>query len=1142
MSPRIIIFFIIATLIFSCQEPPEDKLLEGFRNPPPSYRPWVYWYWIDENISREGITKDLEAMARVGIGKALIGHISPGNQRGNVRILSDPWWEMVEHAVWEGQRLGVDIGFFNGPGWSQSGGPWINKDQAMRYVVSHEIQLNGPSIFKENLSISDTLFEPIALQAFPNPDARFIPGLPEFEIIRSDPDFSGVKNLFDGKEDTHFKFPDALFADSSSLSIDLRFRNPVAVQTIAIDFLPVSMLVEITLKFRDENGEYRTIRDFTLDRRNINFEIGPMRYDQETFSLTVTRSKEFRIIFSNLTGAPGAGLKEVTMGTTARVDQFIEKQLGKMYSDPLPPWNAYLWETQAEPAMEDLINPDQITDLTRNIDGAGNITWEVPAGNWILLQTGMIPTGATNVPAPPEATGYECDKFTEEAIEKHFEAYIGKFLKRVPAHERRSFKTVVIDSYEVGPQNWTGTYREIFQARYGYDPIPWLPVFSGRIIGSADLSDRFLWDVRRLTADLISNVYVRRLRELSNENGLDLWLENYGHWGFPGEFLQYGGQADLVSGEFWFKNALWDLGPLECRAASSSAHIYGKKQVFAEAFTAGFNFLQYPAIMKSRGDQMFCEGINHFVQHVSIHQPWDDRVPGVTAWFGMSYQRHNTWFDQSKAWNEYLERCHYLLQQGLPVSDICYFIGEDAPKMTGILDPSLPSGYDYDLINADVILKRLTVRDGLLVLPDGKSYHLLVLPPLETMRPDVLKKIRELVQNGANVFGPPPSHSPSMENYPDADKEIERIVNELWGDPDWSSRTEHKAGKGALFYGEKLEKSLDRLNIEPDVICTDTSLRWTHRKNGDIDIYFLSNPEENTKRIKISFRAAGRIPELWHPDTGESEKLAFFELEGNRTRVPVMLDPFGSVFVVFRESLPENHVQSFFIDDTGKKSHYPFTEMPLIRFGKEGNIQFQAKEKGNYTFVFRDGRKQSIRVEEIPEPLLIQGPWRIHFPEDWDVPADTVFDHLYSWNEYTHPGIRYFSGTASYFNRIDIPGDWMESDQKVYMDLGEVCMIAEVILNGKNLGIVWKKPFRLEITSAVKSGLNDLELRITNTWWNRLVGDEKYPQGFPGSRVNHPRTFTTTKAWNADSKLLPSGLLGPVKMEVLRMVIVEDRK
>jgi len=1129
-------------IIISCQIKPTDRLREGFQDPPSYTRPWVYWYWIDENISREGITKDLEAMARVGIGKALLGHVSPGNQRGNVRILSEPWWEMIEHAVREGQRLGVDIGFFNGPGWSQSGGPWIRKDQAMRYVISKEIQVTGPTHFQGNFSSPDTLFDRIALQAFPARGAPTSPSLHEIKNVHSDPELDGIKNLFDRKESTHFLFPDTFFSDSSSLTIDLQSQDQVALQNITFDFLPISMLVDITLQVREKNSKYKTIRQFTLDRRNINFEIGPMRFDPSTFSLPVSRSNEYRIIFSNLTGTPGAGFKEVTLGTGARVDQSIEKQLGKMYSDPLPPWNAYLWGTQAEPAIEDLIDPDQIIDLTGKIDSADNLTWEVPEGNWILLQSGMIPTGATNVPVPPEATGYECDKFTEEAVETHFEAFIGKFLERVPAKERKSLKTVVIDSYEVGPQNWTDDFRNIFMAKYGYDPIPWLPVFSGRIVGSADLSNRFLWDVRRLTADLISNVYVRRLRELSNENGLDLWLENYGHWGFPGEFLQYGGQANQVSGEFWFENTLWDLGPLECRTASSAAHIYGKKQVFAEAFTAGFNFLQYPAIMKSRGDRMFCEGINHFVQHVSIHQPWDDRIPGVTAWFGMSYHRHNTWFEQSKAWNEYLQRCHYLLQLGLPVSDVCYFIGEDTPKMTGILEPVLPYGYDYDFINADVILNRLSVQDGTLVLPDGKHYQLLVLPPLETMRPEVLKKIHELLQNGASVYGPPPSHSPSLENYPDADAEVESEASKLWRNINGTTTTHRNIGEGQLFYGEALDCVFEKLRLEPDVICLDTAILWTHRRSEDMDIYFLTNQEAKDKTVEISFRIAGKIPELWFPDIGKIQNSAFFDQSEDRTFVPFRMEPFGSVFIIFRKPIKEKFIKTVYRDGTDVLSGTLKSNIPSFSYSTDGNLNFKTDESGNFSIFYNDGQQVSVSLTKIPPSMEIDDPWEVHFPDNWDAPQVITFEHPMSWTGHPNAGIKYFSGTARYLKKIFIPKNLIQPDLHLILDLGEVLIMAEVIVNGQNLGIIWKKPYQIDITSVIQSGENHIEIRVTNTWWNRLVGDEKYPHGFPGNKIDHPRTFTTIKAWNAESELMPSGLIGPVRIEVEKIVTIGKRK
>lgn len=1128
--------FVPLLILISCHYEAKDQLASDFQDPPSYTKPWLYWYWIDENISKEGITRDLEAMARVGIGQALIGHVSPGGQRGNVKILSNNWWKMVEHAVSEGQRLGVDIGFFNGPGWSQSGGPWIKKNQAMRHIVSHEIQVSGPSIFKENISPPDSLFELVALQAIPiKKDLKSMPD-PQIKSIVSDINVDRLNNLFDNNKSTHFIFPASL-RNERDLIMDLYLDNPQTIHAIQFDFLPVPFKVQIDILIKEPNGDYSLLRSFMIDRRYINFEIGPMRYQPAAFSLPEINTDQVRIRLSNLTSDFGAGLREIQFKKDAVVDQVIEKQLGKMYSGPLPPWDGYLWDDQNTSQVQSAIDPQKVIDLTSRIDANGNLNWEVPEGDWIILQSGMVPTGATNVPVPPEATGFECDKFTIEAIETHFDGFIGNFLERVPPEKRTSLKTVVIDSYEVGPQNWTGNFREIFQDRYGYDPIPWMPVFSGRIVENTDKSDRFLWDVRRLTADLISDVYVNRLREMCNEQGLELWLENYGHWGFPAEFLQYGGRADKVSGEFWYENHLWDLGPLECRAASSAAHIYGKNQVFAEAFTAGFNFQQYPASMKSRGDQMFCEGINHMVQHVYIHQPWEDRIPGVIAWFGMSYQRHNTWFEQSRAWNEYLSRCHFMLQQGLPVTDICYFIGEDAPKMTGILEPGLPDGYDYDFINSDVIMTRLSVNNGLLSLPDGKTYELMVLPPLETMRPELIKKIKELLMKGARIYGPPPIKSPSLENYPSADKEVHALSKEIWKDLEEKPEIYQAVGKGQLFYGQHLSDVLDKLEVEPDVIVQDTSIRWIHRRKEGIDIYFISNQEARSKEIEISFRIEGKIPEIWDPAIGEMYKTAYFKKDEGRIILPLNLDVDGSAFVVFRETPEKEIIQKVKFIETSKSKTAETkpgiqTNAATLIYSEEGKIILRAKREGNYTLEYSDMKKRNLLVSEIPHPLEFDNPWIVRFPANWDTPNDTLFDHLISWSDHQDEGIRHFSGTATYFNQIEIPENMIGPDLDILLDLGDVMVMAEIIVNGQNLGILWKKPFAIDITRAIHEGSNEIEIRITNTWWNRLVGDEKYPEGFPGSNIDQPRTFTTYKAWKANDDLMLSGLMGPVKLYI----------
>jgi len=1161
MKIRIFLSLIFLLIFIACQRQSIDQLAVGFQEPPENVKPWLYWYWIDENISKEGITKDLEAMARVGIGQALIGHVSPGGQRGDVEILSENWWQMVEHAVAEGDRLGVDIGFFNGPGWSQSGGPWIRKENSMRYIVSKEIKISGPTIFEDIISYPDSLFELVALQAYPAFAVSEGDISPHVEIknISSMPVLDDLKSLIDKDEYTSRRFPAGL-RNGQDLVLDIQLDNPANIRSIQFDYLPIPFKVHVELEARKIDGGYYSVRSFTLDRRYINFEIGPMRFQPAVFSLPATQTDKIRIRFSNLTSDLGAGLKEIGLKTGHVLDQAIEKQLGKMYSGPLPPWDGYLWEepkkslsgesiSSEEAVSEGIIDISTIIDLSSKIDTDGRLNWEVPEGDWIISLTGMVPTGATNVPVPPEATGFECDKFTLEAIEAHFNGFIGNFLDRVPPDKRKSFKTVVIDSYEVGPQNWTDNFREIFLERYGYDPIPWLPVFRSRIVENTDKSNRFLWDLRRLTADLIADVYVARLKEMCNEQGLDLWVENYGHWGFPAEFLQYGGRADKISGEFWYENHLWDLGPLECRAASSAAHIYGKSQVFAEAFTAGFNFKQYPASMKSRGDQMFCEGINHMVQHVYIHQPWEDRIPGVIAWFGMSYQRHNTWFEQSSAWNEYLSRCHYMLQKGLPVTDICYFIGEDAPKMTGILEPDLPDGYDYDFINSDVIMNNLKVEDGLLTLPDGKSYELMVLPPLKTMRPEMIKKIRELLNEGARIYGPPPLKSPSLKNYPSADAEILGLSTEIWGEIEVEPQIHKKVGKGQLFFGQDLSYVLNELDIEPDVIVQDTSILWTHRHFKGTDIYFISNQEARSKEVELSFRIDEKIPEIWDPASGTINKMAKFISSEGRIKVPLKLDVHGSVFVVFRESINTPMIKNVTYNPASGIESELRSIPASITYSDKGNIILTATQEGKYTLSISDREDRpdhdnsdrkvtTIAVSGIPEPIKFNQNWNVRFPDNWDAPADIVFNELISWADHPHEGIRHFSGTASYFNTFDISEKLMQPDLNVILELGEVMVLAEIIVNSINLGILWKKPFLVDITKAVQAGNNEIEIRITNTWWNRLVGDEKYPDGFPDASAEQPRTYTTYKAWKAGDQLLPSGLLGPVQIYIEKQYII----
>ncbi len=877
-----------------------DPLADGFDNPPEQTKPWCYWYWISDNISKEGITRDLEAMRRVGIGEALIGNIylSPedgGNvPPGKIKVLSPEWWALVEHAIREGGRVGVNIGLFNCPGWSQSGGPWIKPEQTMRYLTSSEIRVTGPRKLDEKLPQPAEQFQDVALMAFPAPESDADALAARSPRITCNPTAADAGKLVDGRLDTAFAFP-----EGSLLSIDIEVPEPLTARSLQVYPADYGLNADAEFLVAGADGTLQTVRRFPCDWSNPNTAVGFLRKAPVSISFGPITSRHFRLVLTNVRPHKGATLAEIKLSGAARLEYFVEKQLGKMHQTPLPMWDAYLWPAPAEPGSAKFTVPaGEVRDLAGNFSADHTLRWDVPPGEWVIQRIGMTPTGMSNSPASPEGRGFEVDKMNRKLARHHFDAFVGELLRRMPASERKALKHVVADSYEMGAQNWTDGFDARMREGYGYDPKPWLPVLSGRIVGSADQSERFLWDLRRLVADRVATDYVGGLREASRAHGLALWLENYGHWGFPSEFLKYGSESDRVSGEYWVTG---DLGSIECRAASSCANTYGRTFVSAESFTGGPAFQNAPSDLKARGDWSFCEGVNHVVLHVYIHQPWADKKPGVNAPWGTEFNRHNTWFEQSRTWIEYLRRSSWLLQQGHRVADVAYFIGEDAPKMTGVRQPELPPGRDFDYINSDVIENSLGVKNSLLTLPHGTDYRVLVLPDQPTMRPEVLRKIRDLVKAGAIVLGPRPSRSPSLKDFPKCDDEVRKLARELWGDADMSQPGERRFGKGRILWGKKLEEVFASLNLPPDFESS-IPLRFTHRRSGDTDVYFVANPKAGPLTTTVAFRAGSKAPELWRADTGRRELPAVCNETDGVVRLPLTFGPHGSVFVVFRES------------------------------------------------------------------------------------------------------------------------------------------------------------------------------------------------------------------------------------------------
>lgn len=871
-----------------------DDLAAGFQTPPDTSKPWCYWYWISDNISKDGITRDLEAMSRAGIGGALIGNIFLEDVvAGDVKVLSEAWWKLIEHAIREGGRTGVDIGMFNCPGWSQSGGPWIAPEQAMRYLVSSETRVEGPVRFEQKLTAPVDPFQEVVVIAFPAPSEDRDSLTLHLSEITFVPGVEAAQAAADGRVETAVEFP-----AGTDLAVEIDLNESLVARHLSLIPSDSSWAADCELLAEATKGEFRTVKSFRFDRSNMAVGVGPMPRGRVTVAFEPVKAKRFRLVFRGISGA--ASLAEIELSGAAKLQSHVEKQLGKMHPTPLPQWDTYRWPAQIPlDRSEFAVSPTNTIDLSEKMDANGVLRWDVPPGDWVIMRTGMTTTGTQNSPASPEGQGLEVDKMSREAIEHHFDSFIGQILQRMPAEERTAFKYVVADSYEQGSQNWSDDFASKFRTKYGYDPVPWLPVLTGRVVGNVDRSDRFLWDLRRLVADSIAADYVGGLREKCHQNGLTLWLENYGHWGFPAEFLQYGGASDLVSGEFWTQGT---LGSIECRAASSAANTYGKPMVSAEAFTSSpSQFKTVPSDLKARGDWAFSEGINHFVLHVYVQQPWEDRKPGVNAWFGTEFNRHNTWFEKGSSWFDYVRRCCYLLQQGNRVADVAYFIGEDTPQMTGARNPELPVGYDFDYINAEVIIDSLSVKEGQLVLPHGTSYRVLVLPDQETMRPKVLTKIHNLIQAGATVIGRSPLRSPSMENYPQSDTELHQIAHAIWGTlANAKESGTHTVGEGRVIWGRNLNDVFDEMEITQDFL-SETSLRYSHRTVGGQEIYFVANPESQPVETLARFRVGNRAPSLWWPTTGEIDWTAIYEQRGDVVSLPLRLPAYGSLFVVFGE-------------------------------------------------------------------------------------------------------------------------------------------------------------------------------------------------------------------------------------------------
>jgi hypothetical protein len=773
-----------------------------------------------------------------------------------------------------------------------------------------------------------------------------------------------------------------------------------------------------------------------------------------------------------------------------------------------------------EPSKDATISKSKIIDLTGKLKADGTLNWNVPPGNWTIMRLGRRNNGAITRPAPVPGLGFEADKFDTVALNAHLDNYVGRLLRKTGKpniNDAGGLKKLHMDSWEMGSQNWTPNFREEFKKRRGYDPLPYYPVYAGNIVESDEISERFLWDLRQTAQELVLENHAGHVKAYAHKLGMKLSIEPYDM--NPTADLELGSIADVPMAEFWSKGLGFNSS-FSCIESTSIGHVNGKSLIPAEAFTAqnGEGWKQYPGSMKNQGDWAFATGINRFVYHTFQNQFLPDSLrPGATMGpYGVHWDRNQTWWPMVGSYHNYISRCQYVLQQGRTVADILYLTPEGSPHvfrppssaMDG--DVVIPDrkGYNFDGCSPGQ-LYNAKVQNGMVVFPGGASYRLLVLPAVKTMTPALLQKITALVKDGAVIIGTPPIKSPGLSGYPLCDQQVITMAKTLWGTlQEPAQSTIHQFGKGKVVWGGEWGKQINDLYPEYELTAqllksiaveqdftANGNLRYTHRTMNNMDVYFVSNRTNEMQEITASFRTQNGSPELWDAVTGEIRPLSVYSIKGKLTHVPLKLDAYQSCFIVFTKD---------------KKIISP--------------------------------KQKNFSTDKLIQTL--KGPWQVTFDPKWGGPKNIQFNELVDWTQRPEDGIKYYSGTSVYRKAFD--ANTSVSSQKgkhVYLDLGEVNNMARVKLNGKDLGVVWTAPWRVDITNTLLKGHNQLEIEVVNLWPNRLIGDDnladdgikngKWPDWLTkGQRRTSKRlTFASAKFYGKDSPLLKSGLVGPVTLQ-----------
>ncbi|WP_395396011.1 glycosyl hydrolase (plasmid) [Novosphingobium sp. BL-8A] len=1064
-----------------------DQLETEFRNPPASARPRVWWHWMNGNITEDGIRKDLEWMSRIGLGGVQnfdANQDTPQVVAKRLPYMTPDWQSAFRVAASTSDKLGLELGIASSPGWSETGGPWVRLEDGMKKLSWSETlvtgRARGPVLapaprattgpFRDlpgELANAPGHYEDIAIFAYRLGD---MPSLPPARYRGPDGSDLDAAVLSDDRLTT-FATIKTGSRDNPAI-VSLAFDKPQIVRSLTL-FVPgiapnprgPGLLPR--LEASTDGQAWTKVIDI------------PVSDAPSTVSFAARTAAHFRVVFAQREGAraafgsgvpPKLEIRELTLSPENRVNMFEAKAGFSTVSD------FYALDAGVNPDAPAL-QPRDVIDLTSKLREDGTIDWRPPAGRWRIVRLGWSLIGKTNHPASAEATGLEVDKMDAGAVRRYLEHYFGTYRNAAGASlfGEAGVRALVNDSTEVGPFNWTGDMAAQFRRLRGYDLTPWLPVLTGAIVGSRQASDAFLYDFRRTIGELHATEHYGTIAKVARENGLKTYgeaLENARST--LGDDMQMRSFANYPMAAMWYvpRNAAMPGAFIaDVKGAASVAHVYGQNIAAAESLTSiMMPWATGPNELKSIIDYEFSLGINRPVIHTSVHQPVDDKVPGLSlGMFGQYFTRHETWAALAKPWIDYIARSAFMLQQGRSVADVAYFYGEEAPLTSlyaGGLPDEVPRQYGYDFLNTDALLHLASVDGSDLVMPGGARYRALFLGGSSRfMTLPVLQRLADLADQGATIVGDAPVASPSLADDPAA---FSALVKKLW-----PGTAVAQIGRGKIIAGHDLAAALGSAGAAPDFDYAGEegrSLLFQHRRLADGDIYFVSNRKDREEHLEARFRVSGKVPEVWRATTGKSEPVSY-RIDGEHTIVPLDLASEDAVFVVFRKPAQANSAK---------------VSSPALHVADQ----------------------------------LDRG-WRVVFQPHRGAPPAMAIDTLSSLSENPDPGVRYFSGVATYSVAMPAPRGWRPG-QKVWIDLGDARDVADISINGKRVGGVWHAPFRIEATQFMHSGVNRLEVKVANLWVNRLIGDQQ-----PGATKV---TWTAFPAYSKTSKLRPSGLLGPVRV------------